>query len=523
MKTFQQLRETTAKVAVITFGRFNPPTIGHELMINKLVSTAKRYGGDAYVFASGSQDAKKNPFPYDEKIALMKKMFPVRGHNIFRYASVKPPTVMHAASAVFADGYQELVLVVGSDRVGQFKKLLPQYNGVKGKAHGEYEFSKIEVVSAGERDPDADDATGMSASKLRALAVDGDYDNFQNGLPDTLSSDQKRKVYQSLRRHMRLKVIEKVIHKNVEVKEEPKKEKRSLTHLSAIVDYLKELPTMRHEQVYIDKVESIIESLDHTEDYFFAKAQIREAKKYIDILDEGSGMVDFEICDYALFDQYLDLFEKKEYELKPLRSIVQIQEGDFEKAALALGIGLASQQAWKKWLQPMIKAKFSIKEKIKQTQDKIDKLKDKAKSLDSPEAREKITDQVAKLEDEISAMRQKVKSINADIEKKKKRKSGDGKGGEDEGDRKTGDERAQDARMAAVANEQEKIDRNQDKIDAANEQIKKFEAYGKDDEAAQKKVRQFQDAKAALVDANKKLRAKIISTKKRAEAGKKED
>ena len=213
MKSFRQLRESTAKVAVITFGRFNPPTTGHQVMVEKMETTAKRYGGDAFLFASSSQDPKKNPLPYNEKINLMKKMFPVKGHNIFKYAAQKSQDVMHAASAIFEDGYQELILVVGSDRVGQFKKLLPQYNGIKDKPHGFYEFSKINIVSAGERDPDGEGATGMSASKMRQFAIDGNVDGFASGMPDTVTEDQKRKAFQSLRKHMRLKVIEAIVRK----------------------------------------------------------------------------------------------------------------------------------------------------------------------------------------------------------------------------------------------------------------------------------------------------------------------
>ena len=123
-------------------------------MIQAILKKAKRYGGDPYVFASGSQDAKKNPLPYDEKMMLMRKMFPTRGYNIFKYAQAKVPTVMHAASKLFEDGYEDLVMVVGSDRVGQFKKLLPQYNGVENKPHGFYNFNNIKIESAGERDPD---------------------------------------------------------------------------------------------------------------------------------------------------------------------------------------------------------------------------------------------------------------------------------------------------------------------------------------------------------------------------------
>ena len=149
MITFTQLREGSLKTAVFSFGRFNPPTIGHELLINKVSKVASRNRADAFIFPSGSQDAKKNPLDYDEKIKYMKKMFKPRGQDIFKYSSQKPATAMHVLSLLHDEGYEHVIMVVGSDRVGQFKKLLPQYNGVDGKAHGFYDFKKIYIESAG--------------------------------------------------------------------------------------------------------------------------------------------------------------------------------------------------------------------------------------------------------------------------------------------------------------------------------------------------------------------------------------
>ena len=176
MISFTQLREGSLKTAVFTFGRFNPPTIGHEILVDKVATVAKRNRGDAFIFPSSSQDAKKNPLDYKEKIKWMKKMFKPRGQDIFKYSNEQPKDAMKVLSLLHDEGYEEVIMVVGSDRVNQFKKLLPQYNGVKDKPHGFYDFKKIEIESAGERDPDADDATGMSASKLRALAVEADFD-----------------------------------------------------------------------------------------------------------------------------------------------------------------------------------------------------------------------------------------------------------------------------------------------------------------------------------------------------------
>ena len=215
MISFTQLREGSLKTAVFTFGRFNPPTIGHEILVNKVAAVAKRNRGDAFIFPSSTQDSKKNPLEYKEKIKWMKKMFKPKGEDIFKYSDDQPKDALKSLSLLHDEGYEEVIMVVGSDRVNQFKKILPQYNGVDGKAHGFYDFKKIEIESAGERDPDADDATGMSASKLRSLAVDGDFDNFKEGLPDTLSDKDKRSLYQSLRKGMRLSVIEAQIKENL--------------------------------------------------------------------------------------------------------------------------------------------------------------------------------------------------------------------------------------------------------------------------------------------------------------------
>ena len=205
MTTFTELREGTLKTAVFTFGRFNPPTIGHEVLVNKIETVAKRNRADAFVFLSSTQDSKKNPLDYKNKVKWMKKMFKPRGQDIFKYSKDQPNDVMRVASLLHDEGYEQIIMVVGSDRINEFKKLLSQYNGVEDKPHGFYDFKKIDIESAGERDPDADDATGMSASKLRSLAVDSDFDAFKTGLPDTLSERDKRSLYQLLRKQIERK------------------------------------------------------------------------------------------------------------------------------------------------------------------------------------------------------------------------------------------------------------------------------------------------------------------------------
>jgi dephospho-CoA kinase len=157
------------KHAVFTFGRFNPPTeAGHGKLVNAVKSHAESVGGDHFIFPSHSQDAKKNPLSHEDKVSAMHKVFPKT--NIVSHPEVK--TAIHAMKHLEKKGYTHATMVVGSDRVPEFKSLLGKYNGK------EYNFKKIHVKSAGNRDPDAEGAEGMSASKLRGLVSAGKRDEF---------------------------------------------------------------------------------------------------------------------------------------------------------------------------------------------------------------------------------------------------------------------------------------------------------------------------------------------------------
>ena len=181
---------------VFTFGRFNPPTTGHEKLINKVKSVAG--SNDYKIFPSYTQNQNKDPLPHSLKIAYMRKMFSRHARNIV--ADKKAITAMNIAVSLYDQGYTELTMVVGSDRVKEFERLLTTYNGVSGKRHGFYNFKKIKVVSAGDRDPDADDVSGMSASKMRQAAVDGKVQEFEQGVPKGFRD--ARKLYRDVRKHM---------------------------------------------------------------------------------------------------------------------------------------------------------------------------------------------------------------------------------------------------------------------------------------------------------------------------------
>lgn len=201
MKSFKQFTEAKKKEIVFTFGRFNPPTIGHGKLITKVASVAK--GNNYHIYASQSNDPKKNPLEYKEKIVAMRKMFPKHGRNIVDNKKAK--TVLHIASSLYDQGYTKITMVVGSDRISDFKTLLNKYNGDKG-GHGYYDFPDgILVVSAGDRDPDSNDVSGMSASKMRAAAASGDFKAFSSGLPKEYGEDMT--LFNLLRKRMGLKEV----------------------------------------------------------------------------------------------------------------------------------------------------------------------------------------------------------------------------------------------------------------------------------------------------------------------------
>jgi len=172
------LKEAKSKTVAFTFGRFNPPTIGHEKLIKKVKSLSTN---DHKIYLSRSNDPKKNPLTPTQKLSYMKKLFPAHARNI---EINKTNMILDIATMLHNKGYTNITMVAGSDRVREFETILKKYNGVSSR-HGLYDFEDIKVVSAGERDPDAEGATGMSASKMRDAASKGDLDSFKKGLPNS--------------------------------------------------------------------------------------------------------------------------------------------------------------------------------------------------------------------------------------------------------------------------------------------------------------------------------------------------
>ena len=179
--------------------RFNPPTLGHEKLLTKIQDTAE--GGAYNVYPSHSQDNTKNPLGAEEKVLFMKKVFPDHSPNIIYDPSIR--TIIDALTHADVQGYQTINLVVGSDRQKEFESLANKYNGEL------YNFDAINVISAGDRDPDAEGAEGMSASKLRALAADGDFEGFKKGLPKAAKGTVAQELFNTVQKSIGKKAVAK--------------------------------------------------------------------------------------------------------------------------------------------------------------------------------------------------------------------------------------------------------------------------------------------------------------------------
>ena len=200
INSFKNFLVEEEKTVYFTFGRMNPPTIGHEKLLSVLANKA---GKNPYrVFVSQTQDKKKNPLSYKDKVKVIRKMFPKYARNIMMNTKVK--TAIDAAVQLYNEGYVNLVMIVGSDRVRDFDILLNRYNGEKAR-HGFYNFNKITVISAGERDPDAEGVEGMSASKMRSAAASNDFTQFSQGIPRNVSNADTKAIYNMVRTGMGLK------------------------------------------------------------------------------------------------------------------------------------------------------------------------------------------------------------------------------------------------------------------------------------------------------------------------------
>ncbi len=187
-----------SKIAAFTFARMNPPTLGHELLISGIVSEALEKRGDAFLFLSHTQDSIKNPLSYDQKVHFAKELFQEKYPELHIYDGEGCRNAREVPSYLHSLGYTEIVGIFGSDRVDEMYTLLQKGNGKEGLASGFYEFDNISVTSAGERDPEADDVEGISATKLREYAAEDNFEKFKAGVP-TDNEELARDIFRATR------------------------------------------------------------------------------------------------------------------------------------------------------------------------------------------------------------------------------------------------------------------------------------------------------------------------------------
>jgi len=199
IKNFSQyLREEKGEV-YFTFGRMNPPTIGHGKVMDNLAKKSGKYDYKVYM---SQKTGAKDPLSYKDKVKHIRKMYPKHARSVIMDPKIK--NVFDVAAQLYDQGYTSVCMVVGDDRLREFTVLLEKYNGVKAR-HGFYKFKSIKVISAGQRDPDAEGVEGMSASKQRSFAKSNDYQSFTQGVPRNYSDKDTRKLFNDVRKGMGLK------------------------------------------------------------------------------------------------------------------------------------------------------------------------------------------------------------------------------------------------------------------------------------------------------------------------------
>ena len=189
--------EKTKGTLTLAFGRFNPPHAGHQQLMDIAAQSAEQEESDYIIVPSRSQDAKKNPLDADTKVSVMRQMFPQHSERIINDGANR--TIFDVLKKAHNDGYTNVRIVAGQDRVKEFDKLSQNYNGQL------YQFDNMEVVSSGDRDPDSEGVEGLSSSRMRLAAAEGDFKTFRAGLPEGTPRKMAMKLFDTVRQSMKVK------------------------------------------------------------------------------------------------------------------------------------------------------------------------------------------------------------------------------------------------------------------------------------------------------------------------------
>ena len=187
----------TKGTLTLAFGRFNPPHAGHQQLMDIAAQSAEHEESDYIIVPSRSQDAKKNPLDADTKVSVMRQMFPQHSERIINDGANR--TIFDVLKKAHNDGYANVRIVAGQDRVKEFDKLSQNYNGQL------YQFDNMEVISSGNRDPDSEGVEGLSSSRMRLAAAEGDFKTFRAGLPEGISRKSAMDLFDTVRQSMKVK------------------------------------------------------------------------------------------------------------------------------------------------------------------------------------------------------------------------------------------------------------------------------------------------------------------------------
>ena len=187
----------TKGTLTLAFGRFNPPHAGHQQLMDIAAAAAQEAESDYIIVPSRSQDAKKNPLDADTKVSVMRQMFPQHSERIVNDGANR--TIFDVLKKAHNDGYTNVRIVAGQDRVKEFDKLSQNYNGQL------YQYDNMEVVSSGDRDPDSDGVEGLSSSRMRLAAAEGDFKTFRAGLPEGIPRKSAMGLFDTVRQSMKVK------------------------------------------------------------------------------------------------------------------------------------------------------------------------------------------------------------------------------------------------------------------------------------------------------------------------------
>jgi hypothetical protein len=197
-KILTSLTPSTNK-AIFIFGRMNPPTLGHELLIAKAVELGRKENRDCYVFLTKTQDNKKNPIPFTDKLKAINAALP--SVNFINSNNIK--TIFDAVGFLIDSGYNDLVLVAGSDRAGEYDSLFQKYINNPDPEKRLNLVSFRTAVAGENRDPDSDDASGVSATKARNLAKSGDFTSFRKVLPTGMPEAEAKVLFDQIRQNLK--------------------------------------------------------------------------------------------------------------------------------------------------------------------------------------------------------------------------------------------------------------------------------------------------------------------------------